>query len=152
MLYSNCILRFLDSTPNRFRSIMNQYLILKSNIISKGENMSINMKCNKCGKEISQFKLRFFSLLTLTICTHCWRINKLSFASNKDKNNWIVLNILVIFGILFYPFIQKIYPNNQLEGIYYIISLLIAFSSNHFLYLIVAKGKVHINEDHVNKN
>jgi len=111
----------------------------------RGADMSNNMKCSKCGKEISQLKLRYFSLFVFKICTHCGKINKLSFASKKDEISWISFTILNLSSILFYIFTLSIYRNTQADLVKYMLSLVVFTVSNSFLNSMVANGKVSIN-------
>ena len=113
--------------------------------------MSDNMKCNKCGKEISPFRLRYFSIYTFTMCSHCWRINRLSFITVKDKTNWIIMNSLLQLGILFF-FVTEIFDrSSQFEGAYFIGSLGVCMISAYTLDSYIEKGKVFIDTESIGK-
>ena len=109
--------------------------------------MSDNMKCIKCGKEISPFRLRYFSFFTLTMCSRCWKINKLSFVTAKDKKNWILMDSLFQLGILVF-FVTEIFDRgSQFDGAYFIGSLCVCMISAYTLDSYIEKGKVFIDTE-----
>lgn len=114
--------------------------------------MTNKRNCSRCEREISQFSLRFFSLNTIVFCPHCGKINKLSFVTAKDKKSWILLDLLLLLGIVFFFVTLKFNKNSQLEGVYLIVSLGVCSTSKYFLNKIIAKGKVFINTEDTNKN
>ena len=112
--------------------------------------MSNNMKCIKCGKEISPFRLRYFTFSTFTMCSHCWRINKLSFVTAKDKKNWILMDSLMFLSTLVF-FATLKFNNFQLEGVYFIGSLVVCMISAYTLDSYIEKGKVFIDTEGISK-